>query len=46
MGNWKLWASLAFLGGIAYAWYTGLLPGMIDRVADGMQPSTDKVDLE
>jgi len=46
MGNWKFWAAIAFLAGFGYAWYTGLVQGWIDQVANGVQPSTTKVQME
>ncbi len=46
MGNGKLWAVLIFIGGIGWAWYTGLLPDFINQLANGFSPSTDKIDLE
>jgi len=46
MSNWKTWAVLAFLGGIGWAWYTGLIPDFLDRLGDDFRPSTDKVDFE
>jgi hypothetical protein len=45
MGNWKFWAVLAFLGGIGWAWYTGLIPDFLDQLSGGFAPSTNKVDL-
>ncbi len=46
MGNWKFWALLVFLGGMGWAWYTGLIPDFLDQLGTGMGPSTNKVDFE
>ncbi len=43
-GNWKLVAVLVFLGGIGWAWYTGLIPDFIDDLSGSFSPSTGKVD--
>ena len=45
-GNAKFFALLVFLGGIGWAWYTGLIPDFINDLAGGFSPSTDKIEPE
>lgn len=46
MGNAKLWAVVIFMGGVGWAWYTGLIPDFLNDLSGGFAPSTDKVDLD
>jgi hypothetical protein len=42
MGSGKFWAAVIFVGGIGWAWYTGLIPDFLDQLGGGMAPNPDQ----